>query len=126
MVKKALMTNGIDGVAAQKLIATLIEGDTEPYEIVRLASRRLNKKIPGLIEALSCKLIDRHQFLLNRVRETTNCLVVAAIMPYQEEWYLLQTIPVIDNLCAATSLAKISPHYELLWRLYETALMPGS
>ena len=122
---KALMTKDIDGVAAQTLIATLIEGDTEPYEIVRSASRRLNKKIPGLIEALSSELIDRHQFLLNRVRETGS-LVVAAIMPYQEEWYLLQTIPVRDNLCAAMSLAKISPHYELLWRLYKTALMPGS
>jgi transposase len=122
---KALMTKDIDGVAAQELIDTLIEGYTEPYGIVWLASRRLNKKIPGLIEALLCGLIDRHQLLLNRVRET-NCLVVAAIMPYQEEWYLLQTIPVIDTLCAAMSLAKISPHYELLWRLYETALMPGS
>jgi len=122
---KALMTKDIDGVAAQKLIDTLIGGDTEPYESVRLASRRLNKKISGLSKALNCKLSDRRQFLLNRVRETS-CLVVAAIMPYQEEWYLLQTIPVIDTLCAAMSLAKISPHYELLWRLYETALMPGS
>jgi hypothetical protein len=36
---EALITNDIEGVAAQKMIATLIEGDKEPYEIVRQAPR---------------------------------------------------------------------------------------
>jgi len=118
----ALTTNDIDGVAAQKVINSLIEGDKEPYDIVRLALRRLNRKIPELSNTLGGKLCDRHLFLLREI----NSQVVAAIMPYQEEWYLLQAIPGIDTLCAAMSLAKISLDYELLWRLCETALMPGS
>src|SRR3990172_6097025 len=133
---EALMTNDIVGVAAQRVMNTLIEGNKEPYEIVRLASKRLNKRISELIKTLDSELRDRHRFLSKEISSRImwlehrigeiNSQVVAAIRPYQEEWHLLRTIPGIDNLCAAMLLAKIGPDYELLWRLWETALTPGS
>jgi transposase len=113
------VVSDIDGVSAREMIEALIEGNKEPYEIVLLARGRLNKKIPELIEALDGELSDRHRFLLkqihshikwleDRIREI-NRQVVAAMKPYREEWHLLQTIPGIDELCAAMLLAEIGP-----------------
>jgi transposase len=113
------VVSDIDGVSAREMIDALIEGNKEPYDIVFLARGRLNKKIPELIEALDGELSDRHRFLLkqihshirwleDRVREI-NRQVVAAMKPYKEEWRLLQTIPGIDELCAAMLLAEIGP-----------------
>jgi transposase len=113
------VVSDIDGVSARRMIAALIEGDKEPNEIVQLASKRLNKKIPELIDALDGDLTDRHRFLLrgihshirwleDRIREIDR-QVVAAMEPYKEEWQLLQTIPGIDTLSAAMLLAEIGP-----------------
>jgi transposase len=113
------VVSDIDGVSAREMIEALIEGNKEPYEIVLLARGRLNKKIAELIEALDGELSDRHRFILkqihshikwleDRVREI-NRQVVAAMKPYREEWHLLQTIPGIDELCAAMLLAEIGP-----------------
>jgi hypothetical protein len=61
------VVSDIDGVSARRMIEALIEGNKEPYEIVQLASRRLNKKIPELIDALDGELTDRHRFLLQGI-----------------------------------------------------------
>jgi transposase len=113
------VVSDIDGVSARKIINALIEGDKEPDEIVLLASRRLNKKLPELLKALDGELTDRHRFLLKQIHSHVKWLedrvkeidsqVVAAMKPYQEEWQLLQTIPGIDILSAAMLLAEIGP-----------------
>ncbi len=113
------VVSDIDGVSARRMIAALIEGNKEPYEIVQLASKQLNKKRAELIDALDGDLTDRHRFLLRgihshirwleaRIREVDS-QVVAAMEPYNEEWHLLQTIPGIDTLSAAMLLAEIGP-----------------
>jgi transposase len=116
-IKLGNVISDIDGVSARKMVEALIEGNKEPYEIVQLASRRLNKKIPELMNALDSDLTDRHRFLLRGIYSHIRWLedkvgeidsqVVAAMKPYQEEWHLLQTIPGIDTLSAAMLLAEI-------------------
>jgi len=118
-IRLGSVVSDIDGVSAREMIDALIEGKKEPYEIVLLARGRLNKKMPELIEALDGELSDRHRFLLKQIHSHIKWLegqvgeinrqVVAAMKPYREEWHLLQTIPGIDELCAAMLLAEIGP-----------------
>jgi hypothetical protein len=121
----ALMTNGIDGVAARRMIDTFIEGNKEPYKIVRLATGQLSDKIPGRMKTLGSDLRDRHQILSNREGEI-NSQVVAAMGPYQEEWHLLQAIPGIDKLRAAMVLVKISTYMSCFGSYLRQLLCQGS
>ncbi len=116
-IKLGCVVSDIDGVSAREMIASIIEGDHSPEEIALLAKGRLKNKVDDLKLSMNIKISDRHRFLLQQIQghmaqiseelEIINDQVVASMMPYQEEWQLLQTIPGIDKMGAAMLLAEI-------------------
>jgi transposase len=121
-IRLGCVVSDIDGVSAQRMIAALIEGKKTPEEMSELALGKLDKKKPEIRLALDGELSDRHRFLLKRIINHMNWLkgqieeiddqVVAAMMPYEQEWQLLQTIPGIDKISAAMLLAEIGTDME--------------
>ena len=116
-IRLGSVVSHIDGVSAQRMIDSLIEGKKTPQEIAQLALGQLRSKEKELQLSLDGRLSDRHRDLLRRISKHIKWLnaeiaeldaqVVAAMQPYQQEWQLLQTIPGIDRIGAAILLAEI-------------------
>ena len=116
-IKLGSVVSNIDGVSAQRMIESLIEGNKTPQEIAQLAVGQLRSKEQALALSLDGRLSDRHRDLLKRISRHIKWLndeiadidaqVVAAMQPYKQEWQLLQTLPGIDKISAALLLAEI-------------------
>lgn len=116
-IKLGSVVSDIDGVSARKMIESIIGGDHKPDEIAKLARGRLKNKIDDLRLSMNIEISNRHRFLLQQIQnhmvqineelKIINDQVVASMMPYQDEWQLLQTIPGIDKMGAAMLLAEI-------------------
>lgn len=116
-IKLGSVVSDIDGVSARRMVTALIEGNSMPDEIAKLAVKRLRKKESELKMALDSNISDRHRFLLARIQGHINWIenqikeideqVVGAMRPYLKEWQLLQTIPGIDEISAAMLIAEI-------------------
>jgi len=116
-IKLGCVVSDIDGVSAQKMLSSLIQGDKSPDEIAEFALGALRKKKDKLRMSLDGRLSDRHRFVLQRIQAHLQFLqqeieqldeqIVAAMKPYKEEWQLLQTIPGISEISAAMLLAEI-------------------
>lgn len=116
-IKLGCVVSDIDGVSAREMIESIIGGNHKPDEIAKLARGRLKKKVDDLRLSMSIEISDRHRFLLQQIQnhmvqiteemKIINDQVVASMMPYQDEWQLLQTIPGIDEMGAAMLLAEI-------------------
>lgn len=117
-IRLGCVVSHIDGVYAQRMIESLIEGSKTPQEIAQqLALGRLRSKERAIELSLDGRLSDRHRYLLQRILSHMKWLqhelteidaqVVAAMQPYKKEWQLLQTIPGIDRIGAAILLAEI-------------------
>jgi transposase len=116
-IRLGSVVSHIDGVSAQRMIDSLIEGKKSPQEIAQLALGQLRSKERDLLLSLDGRLSDRHRDLLRRISKHIKWLnaeiaeidaqVVAAMQPYKQEWQLLQTIPGIDKIGAAILLAEI-------------------
>lgn len=119
-IRLSAVVSKLDGVSAQKMIRSLIEGNHLPDEIAKEAQRyitRYPEKAEDLVKALDGRLSDRHRTLLKRILAHMTYIeqelqemddqIVAAMKPYEEEWQLLQTIPGIDKIGAAIVLTEI-------------------
>ena len=116
-IRLGCVVSHIDGVYAQRMIESLIEGSKTPQEIAQLALGKLRSKERAIQLSLDGRLSDRHRYLLKHILSHMKWLqheiadidaqVVAAMQPYQQEWQLLQTIPGIDSIGAAILLAEI-------------------
>lgn len=116
-IRLGCVVSDIDGVSAQQMIKSLILGNESVEEIVELAYGRLRNKKSELKLSLEAKISERHRDLLQRIEKHLRWLteqvkeidekLVEAMMPYKEEWQLIQTIPGIDQISAAMLLAEI-------------------
>jgi len=106
----------INGMSARTLIRGLLEGKT-PEELMPCVRGRLKKKIPQLLDTLDEPLGERHRFLLQALEQhicyleqeiaRLDTYLFQAMIPYQRQWEILQTIPGIDALSAAMLLVEI-------------------
>lgn len=110
------IVSDINGVSAKAIITGLIEG--KPLaELLSKVKGSLLKKTSELTEVLSGKLTARHIFVLKEIQEhieqleqklqKTDEYIFAAMIPYSEQWKLLQTIPGMDAISAATTIVEI-------------------
>lgn len=106
----------INGVSSKAIIDGLIEG--KPLnELLLHVKGRLIKKTSELTEVLSGTLTARHIFVLKEVHQHIEQLektlkeideyIFAAMIPYKEQWEILQTIPGIDAISAAITIVEI-------------------
>lgn len=116
-IKLGAVVSDIDGVSAREMITAIIKKTHTNEEIVKMARGRLKSKERDLMRSLDGRLSDRHLFLLERIQShikwleeqviTIDSQVEKAMIPYKEEWQLLQTIPGVDKITAAMLLSEI-------------------
>jgi transposase len=116
-IKLGAVVSDIDGVSAREMITAIIQESHTPEEIAQMARGRLNAKKSDLVKSLKGRLSDRHRFLLKKIQDHMKWLenqiheidrqVEEAMIPYKEEWQLLQTIPGVDKISAAMLLSEI-------------------
>jgi len=106
----------IDGKSARDIIDGLIDG-ASVEEMLECIRGRLKNKSEQLKACLDEELSPRHLFLLNKIRDHINYLkseiksfdeyLFAAMIPYQKQWEILQTLPGVDKIAAAILIVEI-------------------
>jgi transposase len=118
-VKLGNVLSDVFGVSGQLMLDALLEGKAGPREIAGMAKRRARKKIPDLVAALEQhRMSDHHRRIIRYSVEHMELLekqiaqldedIVAQIrdIGLEKQWELLQTIPGMQALSAATILAE--------------------
>jgi len=118
-VKLGNVLSDVFGVSGQLMLDALLEGKAGPREIAGMAKRRARKKIPDLVAALEQhRMSDHHRRIIRYSVEHMELLekqiaqldedIVAQIrdIGLATQWELLQTIPGMQALSAATILAE--------------------
>ena len=118
-VKLGNVLSDVFGVSGQLMLDALLEGKAGPREIAAMAKRRARKKIPDLVAALEQhRMSDHHRRIIRYSVEHMELLekqiaqldedIVAQIrdIGLAKQWELLQTIPGMQALSAATILAE--------------------
>lgn len=120
-VKVGNIIGDVFGVSGQEMVSVLVAGQEVSVEqIADLSKGKLRKKIPELKEALARhQMNDHHRWLiqqsidhailLDQQMEALEIRIQEKLKPYQREYELLQTIPGIKEMAAASILAEIGP-----------------
>ena len=120
-IRLGSVMSDINGVSAQAIIDGLINRES-PLNLMQHVKGRLKEKIPQLLDSLEGPLSDSHIFLLEEIRVHIQYLesqlqtlwqeIEKRIIPYKEQWEILQTIPGIDKVSAAILLAETGTDME--------------
>jgi transposase len=117
-IKLASVVSKIDGVSSMNMIRALMKKDKlSREEISDMARGKLKNKVDQLVEALNGKVTEHHRFLLRlhlndiaflaeQVQEIDE-QIQKAMIPFQKENTLIQTIPGISKTTASAILAEI-------------------
>jgi transposase len=120
-VKIGNIVSDVFGVSGQAMVNALLASKAISAEqIAGLSKRRLRQRIPELTEALQGHHMDdhhrwliaqsvEHAVLLDRQMEELESRIESRLQPYREQYELLQTIPGVKEMTAATILAEIGP-----------------
>jgi transposase len=120
-VKIGNILSDVFGISGQAMVRALVAGtEMSAEQIAGLSKYRLRQKIPQLTEALQeHHLNDHHRWLiaqsvehavlLDRQMEELEVRIEEQLQPYREQYELLQTIPGVKEMTAATILAEIGP-----------------
>jgi transposase len=121
-VKIASVLSDVFGVSGQNMLLALLGGQATPEETAQLARGTAQRKIPQLIHALEGNRMSDHlRFIIRSCLRHLACLeeeieeLDAEILRrmelsvFQNAFPLLQTIPGIGQLSAATILAETGP-----------------
>lgn len=118
-IKLALVATDILGVSGRRMIAAVIDGETDVAKIADLACRRLREKIPQLQLALHGRVTDHHRFLLKSLMDHLSYLegqierfnerIEVASLPFEKAISALIPIPGYDRLSAQNVVAEIGP-----------------
>jgi transposase len=122
-IKLAAVVTDILGKSSRQMIEALLDGQTDPTALARLARSRLRTKIPQLSLALEGHLDDHHILLLRQLLAQIDFLtaqmlsleqaVEARLPPFQESLNLLITIPAISRTSAIIILSEIGENMSL-------------
>jgi transposase len=118
-VKLGSVLSDMFGVSGQLMLEALLDGKTEPAEIARLAKRRAQRRIPEMIQSLEGHQMSEHhrqiirysvkhlEFLDEQIGDLDRAIASKIREAgLQQQWELLQTLPGIQDLSAATILAE--------------------
>lgn len=120
-VKIGNIVSDVFGVSGQAMINVLIGGEEiEVEQIAEFSKCRLRQRIPELTEALRGHQMNDHNrwlikqsvdhaVLLDGQMEELEERIAKQVEPWQRQYELLQTIPGIKEMTAASILAEIGP-----------------
>lgn len=116
-IKLSSVASDIFGVSGTEMIKALLEGESSPEEMSKLARGKLKKKEDELQEALVGNLTENHKLLIElslKHIQHINSLIAELdqqidkkLGKYKEEYELLQTIPGVKEEAAASIIAEI-------------------
>jgi transposase len=116
-IKLSSVASDVFGVSGRLMLKALIEGQSTPDQIARLAKGQLRKKIGELTLALEGSIQEHHQFLLRmqlRRLESVEADVAELdkridekLEPYRVQHTLLRQIPGVDWFVAAVLIAEL-------------------
>lgn len=117
-IKLASVVSKIDGVSSMRIIHALLEKDElSKEEIAEMTNGSLRKKVDQLVEALDGRVTEHHRFLLKMHLENIEFLakqvqkldeeIQKRMVPFHFEYRMIQTIPGISEVSAATIIAEI-------------------
>ena len=115
-VRLGSVVSDIDGVAANKIINGILNG--EPLaQLLSYAKGKLKHKLAAMQDALAVKMNERNLFLLRKIRdhidylkhelEQLDAYILTAMQPYQTQWEILQTIPGVGPVSAAVLIIEM-------------------
>ena len=118
-VKIASVLTDVFGVSGYHMLLALLGGQASPAEIAQLARGSAKRKIPQLIDALDGNRMSDHlRFVIRSCLRHLACLEEEVeeldeeilrrmkVAPFQSAFMLLQTMPGVGELSAATILAE--------------------
>jgi transposase len=116
-IKLASVASDVFGVSGRAMLKALIAGETCSEDMARLARGRMRRKQPQLVLALEGNVEEHHRFLLamqlQRIEQIEAHLdalesrIAEKLLPYADRMALLQQIPGVDWVVAATIIAEI-------------------
>ena len=116
-IKLASIASEVFGVSGMAMLRALVEGEAAPAEMAELARGRLRRKREPLTHALEGRLTEHHRYVLAfhlrrlaAIEEDLRALdarIEAKAEPFQAQRRLLQQIPGVDALVAATIIAEV-------------------
>jgi len=117
-IKLISVVSKIDGVSSMKIIHALLEkDDLSREEIAEITHGRLRSKMDLLVEALDGRVTGHHRFLLKMHLDHIEFLadqiqnldeeIQIRMVPFHVQSSLIQTIPGISNISAASIIAEI-------------------
>jgi transposase len=108
------------GVSGRRMIAAIIEGETNSAKLADMAARRLRGKIPQLNKAMEGRLTEHHRFMLKslmnhlthleRQIEQVSERIEAISRPFDKAITRLMPIPGLDLVSAQNVIAEIGPN----------------
>jgi transposase len=118
-VKIGNIVSDVFGVSGQAMVSALVSGkEVTAEQIADLSKRRLRQRMPELTEALQQHQMNEHHrwlinqsvehaVLLDRQLEELETRIGEKLQPWREQNELLQTIPGVKEMTAATVLAEV-------------------
>jgi transposase len=116
-VKLDSVISDILGKSGRSMVEALIAGQTDPIELVKLASTRLQAPREQIVEALRGRVTPHHRLMLRLHLEQVDATdatiadidkeVERMLKPFRAQVTLLKTMPGIRDLLASTLLAEI-------------------
>jgi len=121
-VKLGITLSDLFGVSGQLMLNALLKGEEAPQQIAQHAQRQAKKKIPEIIASLEGhQMNDHHRRMIHyhlehmRVLEEQIAKVDRDIEEQiqkaglEKQWQLLQSVPGVQQISAATILAEVGP-----------------
>ncbi|MCL0093085.1 IS110 family transposase [Dehalococcoidia bacterium] len=116
-IKLSSVATDVFGASGREMLSALLEGESTPEEMAKLAKGKLRKKIPALVEALRGNVSEHHRYLLEMSLRHFEYLVELiseldervdkAMEPYQEERDLLISITGVEKRTAECIIAEM-------------------
>jgi transposase len=116
-IKLAAVASDVLGASARRMLEALLGGQRDVEAMAQLAHARMRRRIPELREALLGELRPHHRVLLRRLLDHIDFLdgsiaqvqaeIDGRLAPYAVQMALLQSIPGVNTIAAATIIAEI-------------------
>jgi transposase len=116
-IKLAAVASDVVGASARRMLEALLSGETDIEAMAQLAHARMRRRIPELRAALLGDLRPQHRVLLRRLLDHIDFLdgsitqvqaeIDLRLIPYAAQMALLQSIPGVNAIAAATIIAEI-------------------
>ncbi|WBA84128.1 IS110 family transposase [Endozoicomonas sp. GU-1] len=128
------LISDINGKSGQRMVNALIDGESL-QDIIKKADSRLKADRKQLMASMDEELSPSHRIVLTDIRDHIDFLskqqdklekqILKSIEPLKEAWQILQTLPGVSEMSAATLIAEIGDDMSKFGGMKEIASWAG-